>query len=135
MMAILLVGTLDGCQHPLVPQDIDRFEKAFDDSLAVWTTDLPPATVSKEYRFALQARGQPKPFRSQLISGQLPVGLQLDDDGEIHGTPIASDAARFIVRVACKWPPQSFALGSSPHIGWRMRQFTLLVQNGDGRKP
>jgi hypothetical protein len=115
--------------------NLERFDKAFDDSLVVWTTDLPPAAIGKEYAFTLQARGKPKPFRWKLVSGQLPVGMKLDDDGKFQGTPMAPEVASFVVRVACRSQPRSSAFGSSPHVGWRMRRFTLVVKNGDPSSP
>ena len=134
--AFLIVGSLAGCtERTWAMRNLEGFEKAYDNSLVVWTTDLPPAMVGREYDFTLQARGQPKPFLWELVSGQLPNGMELDDDGEIQGTPTVSQVATFVVKVACKWPARSSALGSSPHVGWRMRQFTLVVKNLDLASP
>ena len=132
-LVILTVASLVGCaaERPWAVQDLELFERAYDDSLVVWTADLPRAVVGKAYDFTLQARGQPKPFRWKLISGQLPGGMELGDDGTIHGTPTAPEVARFIIKVACRSQPQSSAFGESPHVDWRMHRFTLVVKDAD----
>jgi hypothetical protein len=83
----VLVGVLGGgCgTSSTVQSSVVDFDKAFDDSLVVLTTDLPPAVVGKEYRFRLRATGQPKPFLWALVSGHLPKGLSLDGDVESLG--------------------------------------------------
>jgi hypothetical protein len=130
--ATLIALALGGCGHAgdkWVEQNLERFEKAFDESLIIYTTELPAAMVGKKYDFTLNARGKPKPFRWGIVSGQLPDGMQLADDGALFGTPAAAQVARFVVKVACKSQPQLSAHGGLPHVGWRMRQFTLVVKD------
>lgn len=131
-VAILIVGTLTGCGHEgnkSVGQDLEWFEKAFDDSLLISTSELPAAVVGKEYAFALNARGKPKPFRWRIVSGQLPDGMQLAEDGAINGTPTAPEVATFVVKVVCKSQPKPSLYGASPHVYWRMRQFMLVAKD------
>ena len=127
----VLVGVLGGgCgTSSTVQSSVVDFDKAFDDSLVVLTTDLPPAVVGKEYRFRLQATGQPQPFLWALVSGHLPKGLSLDGDGGISGVPTAHENASFVVKVHCKAGPTPDRAGSKPHVGLRMRYFTLVVQS------
>jgi hypothetical protein len=135
----LLAGLAAGCgTSARTKNDLDHFEKAFDESLVVWTTDLPPATVGREFKFNLQARGQPKPYVWKIVSGRLPDGLALDEEGAISGVPTGRETASFVIQVRCKLSPASHDRGWSPHIGSRMRHFTLVVKEPPpsiGRKP
>jgi hypothetical protein len=129
--AILIVATFAGCGgagNKWVAQDLDQFEKAFDNSLIIYSTDLPVAWVGEEYDFTLDARGSPNPFLWRIVSGQLPSGMQLAGDGAFHGTPTTPEVATFVVKVRCKSSSQLSVRGGSPHVGWRMRQFTLVVK-------
>ena len=128
-MAALLLGSFTGCAQSLAKLPLEEFDKAYDESLVVWTTDLPPAGAGQAYAFNLQARGKPKPFRWRMVSGQLPDGMELNDDGQIQGTSSAPGVATFVAKVACRSQPQTSAQGLSPHVDWRMRQFTLVVRS------
>ena len=129
-MVFVSICILAGCaERHWAVWNLERFERAFDDSLLVLTTELPPAMVGEEYDFTLQAEGRPTPFSWRLVSGELPSGMKFGSDGEIRGIPTASEVARFVVKVACTSQPQYTAFGSSPHIGWRMRRFTLVVKD------
>lgn len=133
-IAILLAGLLGGCGPTAwIGGNLDGFERAFDDSLVVWTPDLPPAVVGKDYRFALNARGRPKPFRWKLVSGQLPEGIALDGEGVLQGTATQAGISSFVVKVACTPVVSRRSPGQSPHVDWRMRRYSLVVKDGPAR--
>ena len=46
---------------------------------------LPPAQMRSDYRHTLSAEGGSKPYHWKVERGHLPAGLQLEDDGTIHG--------------------------------------------------
>jgi hypothetical protein len=129
--AILIVATLTGCGHASnkwVGKDLAQFQKAFDDSLIIHSTDLPVARVGKEYDFTLDASGGCDPVLWRIVSGPLPSGVQLASDGAFHGTPTTPGVATFVLKARCQSLPLVSVRGESPHVGWRMRQFSLVVK-------
>ena len=64
-------------------------------SLAV----LPPAIVGAAYQATLAAVGGLAPYRYFLLSGNLPQGLTMGQDGVIQGLPAALETATFTVQV------------------------------------
>lgn len=126
---LLAIALLVGCRIGAGKKDVELFEESYDDSLVIATSTLPPAVAGRDYSFNLQARGQPKPYSWRLASGQLPEGLQLDDDGEILGTPLAPGTATFVVRVAGLAKLRTSKRGASPHVRSRLCQLTLKVVN------
>jgi hypothetical protein len=132
-IAFLLAGILGACASNAptwIGASLDAFDGAYDDSLLVWTPDLPPGVAGKEYRFALNARGHPKPFRWKLVSGQLPGGVALDGEGVLQGTPTQAGVSSFVVKVACTPVVSRRSPGQSPHVDWRMRSYSLIVKEG-----
>ena len=109
-------------------RDLRHFEQAYDEAMVIDTATLPVATAGIGYTTKLVARGQPKPFVWTIVSGQLPAGLELSWDGTISGMPVAATTSSFVARVKCKTEPIPDDRGSTPHVGWRMRQFTLVVK-------
>lgn len=109
-------------------RDLRLFEQAYDEALVIDTTTLPVATVGIGYTTELLARGQPKPFIWTVVSGQLPAGIELSRDGTLSGMPAAATTSSFVVRVKCKSEPVPDDRGAAPHVGWRMRQLTLVVK-------
>lgn len=68
--------------------------------LAVATSALPNASLGVLYTAALQATGGIPPFIWSIASGSLPPGLTLNSStGQISGTPTATGAFQFAVRV------------------------------------
>jgi hypothetical protein len=126
---LFAVVLLVGCRIGAGKKDVELFEKSYDDTLVIATSMLPPAVTGREYSFNLRARGQPQPYSWRLASGQLPEGLQLDDDGEIFGTPLAPGTVTFIVKVAGPAPLRASKRGASPHVYSRLCQLTLKVMN------
>jgi hypothetical protein len=63
--------------------------------LAFLTSSLPDAQHNKPYDYAVQASGGIPPYSYSVVSGSLPVGLDLAADGSISGTPpsVLSDTA------------------------------------------
>lgn len=59
---------------------------------------LPQGLVFEPYRFALSARGGRAPRRF-FAEGSLPPGISLSAEGVIEGTPTASGAFGFVIRV------------------------------------
>ncbi len=69
-------------------------------ALSITTTSLQAGTVGVAYSQSLQATGGSQPYTWSLISGALPVGLNLGSDGVIAGTPVASGTSTFTVQVS-----------------------------------
>ncbi len=61
--------------------------------------DLPQAAASVPYSQTLAAGGGQPPYTWSVIDGTLPPGLQLSSDGALAGTPTASGAFTFTIRV------------------------------------
>jgi hypothetical protein len=68
--------------------------------VTISTTSLPGGTVSSGYSSTLAAAGGTTPYSWSLSAGSLPAGLNLSSSGVISGTPTASGAVSFTVRVA-----------------------------------
>lgn len=65
-------------------------------TLAVWTEDpLPDAVKGGAYAFQLTAVGGSAPYNWVVQSGELPVGLELDEAGILSGTPPAAGTSSF----------------------------------------
>ncbi len=58
---------------------------------------LPSAVANQRYGRAIRAEGGQKPLHFSVVSGALPEGLALSDDGRIEGTPAA--AGRYSVQI------------------------------------
>jgi hypothetical protein len=69
-----------------------------DTPIQVNAGDLPAATAGSLYSEQLTSTGT-APFHWKLVSGQLPSGLLLGDNGIISGTPLAAGDATFIASV------------------------------------
>jgi plastocyanin len=103
------------------------------------TITITPATVTagvqgSDYETTLTASGGAAPYTFTLSSGALPSGVQLDDSGEVHGTPTATGHFSFGVTAtdsAHCTGTQAFSLlvaGDSP-------AGTLVVIPGVGSLP
>lgn len=67
-------------------------------TLEVWTGDpLPDAVKGTAFSFPLTAVGGSAPYRWSLLSGSLPAGMSLGEDGLLAGTPSAAGSALFTV--------------------------------------
>ena len=62
-------------------------------------TPLPGAVKSLAYTQPLLATGGSAPYQWSLFSGSLPVGLSLNPDGTITGTPTTPSVATFIAQL------------------------------------
>jgi hypothetical protein len=129
---ILCGGAPAGCGHrpkTAVDHELTLYEEAFDESLLIQTSDLPPARVGDVYVFTLEATGHPRPLRWKVISGKVPEGFVLSPDGTLRGTPTVAAVTRFLVRVECVAPDPPSPYGGLPHICWRERQYTIVVRD------
>lgn len=80
--------------------------------------NLPPASLWESYSRSLQVAGGIRPYHWTLVSGPLPHGLELRDDGEIHGTPDESGVIEFTATVRDdSLPPEQ-----------QTRKFTLRIE-------
>lgn len=61
--------------------------------------DLPPASLWEPYSHSLNAEGGIRPYHWTLTSGPLSHGMELRDDGEVHGTPDDTASAEFTAAV------------------------------------
>ena len=68
-------------------------------ALAVTTATLPDATEFQTYSQQLTASGGTTPYHWVVLTGTLPAGLSLSDQGLLSGTPSASGAFSFTVQV------------------------------------
>lgn len=76
--------------------------------LSIATITLPRADFRHEFRFALTARGGVPPYKWRVTSGELPLNLDLSDDGVISGLAKQLGEFRFSVTVTdSSKPPQS----------------------------
>jgi hypothetical protein len=79
-------------------------------SLAITTTQLPAGTVNVPYSATLGASGGTPPYAWSIISGTLPINLNLDGaSGVISGTPTVAGASNFTVQVQDSSSPPVFA--------------------------
>jgi hypothetical protein len=77
------------------------------DPLVVRVSALPKGFVRQPYRFALEADGGITPVHWLLMSGSLPPGLSLEDDGTIAGVPTKAGSFRLnVTLVDSGRPPQ-----------------------------
>lgn len=61
--------------------------------------NLPPASLWEAYSHSVEVSGGIRPYHWSLVSGPLPHGLELRDDGEIRGTVEDSTAAEVSLSV------------------------------------
>ncbi len=69
-------------------------------ALAVATTSLPVGTVGVAYSASLAATGGTSPYSWTILTGNLPVGLNLSVAGTISGTPSTTGTSTFTVQVS-----------------------------------
>jgi subtilisin family serine protease/ABC-type amino acid transport substrate-binding protein len=67
--------------------------------LSITTTALPDATDTQPYSTVLEASGGRAPYTWSLTAGSLPLGLTLNSDGSITGTPTEQGTFAFTARV------------------------------------
>ena len=84
------------------------------DKPKVIAAPLPAAKVGEKYNFTLQASGSP----ILIWSGKLPAGLEIDESGDITGTPEKSGKFKFSVKVENEG-------------GSKTKKFTLVVNEAD----
>ena len=61
--------------------------------------NLPPVSLWESYSHSIEVSGGIRPNHWSVVSGSLPHGLELRDDGEIHGTVEDSTATEFTLSV------------------------------------
>lgn len=61
--------------------------------------NLPPASLWEAYSHSVEVSGGIRPYHWSLVSGPLPHGLELRDDGEIRGTVEDSTGAEVTLSV------------------------------------
>ena len=67
--------------------------------LTIPTGTLPGAAVGATYTARLRASGGVAPFHWELTRGELPLGLDLDEDGNISGTITRAGEYHFVATV------------------------------------
>lgn len=95
---ILLVAIIVGssCGPTTVKQSVSTPRP-----LAITTQSLPEGEIGEPYFAQLTAEGGARPYTWAIVSGELPVGLSLNEEtGAIEGTPRQSGTAPITVRVA-----------------------------------
>ncbi|GAH95684.1 unnamed protein product, partial [marine sediment metagenome] len=92
------------------------------ETLTFETTSLPDAMEGDRYSEEIEVEGGDSPYTFTLVSGKLPSGLTLDDDGTIHGTPAKGTAGSYTFTI-------EVTDDSSPSLS-RQRSFTLEVETG-----
>jgi len=68
--------------------------------LVVLTTTLPKGYLRQLYHFQLEAKGGITPVRWKISSGDLPAGVQLNEDGSLVGAPSKFGSFSFTVLMA-----------------------------------
>ena len=87
---------------PVIKITSDKEEKkaAHNADLEITTDELADGQVDLEYSAGLNAKGGQSPYTWEITDGDLPDGLDLDEDtGEISGTPEDDDEYTFTVKV------------------------------------
>jgi len=110
--------------------------------------NLPPASLWEAYSHSIESSGGIRPYHWSVVSGSLPHGLELRDDGEIHGTVEDSAAVKLTLSVRDgNSPPQrqqkKFALrvetplaaewDHTVHVNGRRIDGSIKVSNRTGR--
>ena len=81
--------------------------------------NLPAISLWEPYSHSVEATGGIRPYHWSVVSGSLPHGLELRDDGEIHGTIDDSTSAEITFSVRdSNSPPQQ-----------EQKKVTLRVEN------
>ncbi len=75
-------------------------------------TSLPAGGLGQFYNQTLTATGGIAPYSFALMDGALPIGLTLDADGRLRGTPRQSGMFNFTVLIADSNPGSGFAAPS-----------------------
>lgn len=80
------------------------FQKSFQilvgsSALSFINASLPMAYLGQNYRANLQAAAGAQPYTFSIVSGTLPVGLTLDGNGTISGTPTAAGQSTVTFKV------------------------------------
>lgn len=65
--------------------------------LIIDTTSLPGTHPRAEYSVHLHAHGGAPPYQWKVETGELPAGLELERDGELHGAPERTGEFRFTI--------------------------------------
>jgi Putative Ig domain len=68
-------------------------------SLQITTLGLTPGQQGQQYNAAFAASGGTQPYSWTISSGALPPGISLSTNGNLNGTPTATGAFTFTVRV------------------------------------
>jgi hypothetical protein len=92
------------------------------EALTFRTTSLPDAMEGDSYSEDIEVRGGESPYTFTLISGTLPSGLSLDDDGTIYGTPAKGTVGTYTFTIEA-------TDDSSPALSGE-RIFILVVESG-----
>ncbi len=99
--------------------------------LEITTTSLPTGIVNSTYRGTLTATGGVLPYRWLIISGTLPVGLNLDTaTGIISGIPTTADTFTFTAQVS-DYVGSSTYKGLSIYIGTMSGMIIYVSITGD----
>ncbi|HXG76937.1 MAG TPA: Ig domain-containing protein [Gaiellaceae bacterium] len=87
------------CQYPSIQSQGQYFMTVLPD-LAVTTSSLPAALVGTPYRVQLEFSNPEAgwPVTWDIVSGSLPAGLTLSENGVLSGTPTGADSKTFVVR-------------------------------------
>ena len=67
--------------------------------LSIASAEVPTAAFNEPYVANLVAVGGQAPYAWSLLSGKLPTGLALTQDGSVRGTPVADGTASVTVKV------------------------------------
>jgi hypothetical protein len=67
--------------------------------LRITTADLPPVSLDRDYIANLEASGGTGGYRWDLVSGQMPYGMQFGMSGMLFGTTTASGDYHFVAQV------------------------------------
>ncbi|NOQ13838.1 MAG: S8 family serine peptidase, partial [Methyloprofundus sp.] len=89
---------ISDANDPAIIADAVRFEFV-PFTLTIESNILPAGTTGVAYDYSLSASGGVSPYTWNIINGSLPVGLSLQADGTIYGTPSQVGSSDFTLQL------------------------------------
>ncbi|MEZ4608600.1 MAG: sulfatase [Deinococcales bacterium] len=91
--------------------------------LAITVFSLPKGNVNQPYQTELKAWGAQEPYTWSITEGDLPTGLNMDNQGRIQGIPSQSGSYPLVIQV--KSPQVASHRGLPQEFNWR---YELIIE-------
>jgi hypothetical protein len=111
-------------REPVEPQDTTTPSQTQDDLVIQNDSDLPETYPRATYEYRFRAHGGVPVLHWRVEKGALPPGMQLDDDGLLHGLPEHTGEFQFTISVRDGGKPQQ-----AVQKGFTLRVRAALVIN------